>query len=71
MQNYGPLINIRQLNIEYRMSPSASLPPFARRTRRINIHGMESGYQFIATLICALARQQASKGSHEINNDII
>ena len=69
--NDGRAGRTRQLNVEFGMSHSASLPPSTGCHQSINIERMETGYQFIAASISNLDWQQVVRGIHEINNDSI
>ena len=54
--NDGRAGRTRRLNVEFGMSPSASLPPSTRNHGSVNVDRMETGYQFIAASISDLAR---------------
>ena len=49
----------------------ASIPSSTGNCRSINVKRMERGYEFIASSISDLARQQFARGVNIINNDII
>jgi hypothetical protein len=69
--NDGRASRTRQLNVEFGMSPTASLPPSTGQRDSVNIDRMETGFQFIAASIRDLARSQSVRGLNAINNDII
>ena len=69
--NDGRNRRTRRINVELRMSLAASLPPYTGSFWSISIERVERVYDFIASSISDLTRQQSFRGSNVINNDII
>ena len=69
--NDGRSGRTRRQNVEFGMSPGASLPPSTCNYLSINVQIMERGYEFIASSISDLERHQFIRGVYVINNDII